>query len=161
LPDEKAPREVGLAVIQGDERVRFSQKSSWQFFPSSIETGVVDDGSVIEPVTAGSLSIAWLGTAKVDDCVTSTTTAVEASPNLSLLGILVFMTTSLLDCAVLHARRIKNGTPSTHPIQGDELRALRRLQRESPTSPCVFMSEPGFTTAGFACPRAGAPHPSS
>jgi integrase len=28
--------------------------------------------------------------------------------------------------AVLHVRRVKNGTPSTHPIRGDELRALRR-----------------------------------
>jgi integrase len=36
--------------------------------------------------------------------------------------------------AVLHVRRVKNGTPSTHPIQGDELRALRRLHRESPSS---------------------------
>jgi site-specific recombinase XerD len=47
---------------------------------------------------------------------------------------------------------VKNGTPSTHPIQGDELRALRRLQRESPASPFVFVSERGspFTTAGFA-----------
>jgi type 1 fimbriae regulatory protein FimB/type 1 fimbriae regulatory protein FimE len=54
--------------------------------------------------------------------------------------------------AVLHVRRVKNGTPSTHPIQGDEMRALRRLQRESPTSPFVFVSERGspFTTAGFA-----------
>jgi integrase len=54
--------------------------------------------------------------------------------------------------AVLHVRRIKNGTPSTHPIMGDELRALRRLQRESPASPFVFVSERGspFTTAGFA-----------
>jgi site-specific recombinase XerD len=54
--------------------------------------------------------------------------------------------------AVLHVRRVKNGTPSTHQIQGDELRALRRLQRESPTSPFVFVSERGspFTTAGFA-----------
>jgi integrase len=54
--------------------------------------------------------------------------------------------------AVLHTRRIKNGTPSTHPIQGDELRALRRLQRESGASPFVFVSERGspFTTAGFA-----------
>jgi integrase len=49
-------------------------------------------------------------------------------------------------------RGVKNGTPSTRPIQGDELRALRRLQRESPTSPFVFVSERGspFTTAGFA-----------
>jgi integrase len=54
--------------------------------------------------------------------------------------------------AVLHVRRVKNGTPSTHPIQGDELRALRRLQREAPVSPFVFVSERGspFTTAGFA-----------
>jgi integrase len=54
--------------------------------------------------------------------------------------------------AVLHVRRVENGTPSTHPIQGDELRALRRLHRECPTSPFVFVSERGspFTTAGFA-----------
>jgi integrase len=36
---------------------------------------------------------------------------------------------------VLHVRHVKNGTPSTHPLLGDELRALRRLQRESPPSP--------------------------
>ena len=39
------------------------------------------------------------------------------------------------------------------PIRGDELRALRRLQREQdPKSPFVFTSERGspFTTAGFA-----------
>jgi integrase len=54
--------------------------------------------------------------------------------------------------AVLHVRRVKNGTPSTHPIQGDELRALRRLHRETQASPFVFVSERGspFTTAGFA-----------
>jgi integrase len=53
--------------------------------------------------------------------------------------------------AVLHVRRVKSGTPSTHPIQGDELRKLRRLQRESVASPIVFVSERGspFTTAGF------------
>jgi integrase len=53
----------------------------------------------------------------------------------------------------LHVRRVKQGTPSTHPILGDELRALRRLQREQePKSPFVFTSERGtpFTTAGFA-----------
>ena len=55
--------------------------------------------------------------------------------------------------ATLHVRRVKQGTPSTHPILGDELRALRRLQREqAPKSPFVFTSERGtpFTTAGFA-----------
>ena len=44
--------------------------------------------------------------------------------------------------ATLHVCRAKQGTPSTHPILGDELRALRRLQREQePKSPFVFMSE--------------------
>jgi integrase len=55
--------------------------------------------------------------------------------------------------ATLHVRRVKQGTPSTHPILGEELRALRRLQREQePKSPFVFTSERGapFTTAGFA-----------
>ena len=55
--------------------------------------------------------------------------------------------------AILHVRRAKQGTPSTHPILGDELRALRRLQREqAPKLPFVFTSERGapFTTAGFA-----------
>jgi integrase len=57
-----------------------------------------------------------------------------------------------LNAAVLHVRRVKNGTPSTHPLLGDELRALRRLQRESTPSPFVFVRERGspFTTAGFA-----------
>ena len=55
--------------------------------------------------------------------------------------------------AVLHVRRAKRGTPSTHPLHGDELRALRQLQREqNPRSAFVFTSERGapFTTAGFA-----------
>jgi type 1 fimbriae regulatory protein FimB/type 1 fimbriae regulatory protein FimE len=33
------------------------------------------------------------------------------------------------NAATLHVRRVKKGTPATHPIRGDELRALRRLQR--------------------------------
>jgi integrase len=55
--------------------------------------------------------------------------------------------------ANLHIRRVKQGTPATHPILGDELRALRRLHREQdPKSAFVFTSERGapFTTAGFA-----------
>jgi integrase len=63
--------------------------------------------------------------------------------------------------ATLAVRRAKKGTPSTHPIRGDELRALRRLAREQDLkSPFVFTSERGapFTTAGFArmVERAGA-----
>jgi site-specific recombinase XerD len=54
--------------------------------------------------------------------------------------------------AVLHVRRVKQGTPATHPLTGLEMRALRKLQRESETSPFVFVSERGapFSTAGFA-----------
>jgi integrase len=62
--------------------------------------------------------------------------------------------------ATLAVRSAKHGTPATHPIRGDELRALRRLQREQdPKSAFVFTSERGapFTPAGFARPveRAG------
>jgi integrase len=68
------------------------------------------------------------------------------------------------DTATLHVRRVNQGTPATHPIAGDELRALRRLQREqSPPSPFVFTSERGspFTTSGFAkWSSAPAPPPS-
>jgi integrase len=55
--------------------------------------------------------------------------------------------------ASLHVRRVKQGSPSTHPILGDELRMLRQLQREQePKSSFMFTSERGspFTTAGFA-----------
>jgi integrase len=49
--------------------------------------------------------------------------------------------------AVLHVRRVKNGMPSAHPLQGDEMRALRALPRDSTF---VFTSERGapFTRAG-------------
>jgi integrase len=55
--------------------------------------------------------------------------------------------------ASLHVRRAKQGTPQQHPLLGDELRALRRLQHEQdPSSGFVFTSERGapFSTAGFA-----------
>ena len=53
--------------------------------------------------------------------------------------------------ARIHVNRAKNGEPSTHPLSGVELRALRRLKRESIESPFVFVSERGspFTTAGY------------
>src|SRR5262249_61987059 len=35
-----------------------------------------------------------------------------------------------LDQGRLHVRRAKRGTPSVHPIRGDEIRALRKLRRE-------------------------------
>ncbi|MBD3887693.1 tyrosine-type recombinase/integrase [Phormidium tenue FACHB-886] len=40
----------------------------------------------------------------------------------------------------IHVRRIKRGIPSTQPLGGDEMRSLRRLKREYPTSPFVFQS---------------------
>jgi integrase len=56
-----------------------------------------------------------------------------------------------LENAILHVRRAKNGSPATHPLTGKELRALRRLQRENPASPFVFVSERGtpFAVRGF------------
>jgi integrase len=52
--------------------------------------------------------------------------------------------------AVLHVRRAKNGSPATHPLTGEELRALRKLKRQI-ASPFVFVSERGapFTVSGF------------
>src|SRR5260370_23377655 len=47
----------------------------------------------------------------------------------------------------LHVHRSKRGAPSVHPLQGDELRALRRLQREQRPSPHVFVSEGGTPMA--------------
>ena len=42
---------------------------------------------------------------------------------------------------LLHVNRVKNGTASTHPVRGPEIRALRRLQREYPDTPYVFVTE--------------------
>jgi type 1 fimbriae regulatory protein FimB/type 1 fimbriae regulatory protein FimE len=54
--------------------------------------------------------------------------------------------------ATLSVRRVKNGTPSSHPLTGRELRELRRHQRESTGSPFVFVSERGapLTAPGFS-----------
>jgi site-specific recombinase XerD len=56
------------------------------------------------------------------------------------------------DSATLHVRRVKAGTPATHPLTGLEMRALRKLQRQAKASSFVFTSERGapFSTAGFA-----------
>jgi integrase len=45
------------------------------------------------------------------------------------------------DLGVLHVRRAKAGTPATHPLTGREMRALRRLQRETEPSTHLFASE--------------------
>ena len=57
-----------------------------------------------------------------------------------------------LKSASLHVRRVKSGTPATHPLTGRELRELRRHQRESVQSPFVFVSERGapLTAPGFS-----------
>jgi integrase len=67
----------------------------------------------------------------------------------------------------LHVRRVKNGSSGVHPLKGDELRALRRLQREQQPSTHVFTTERGgpMTAKGFNTAmhrigeRAGMPFP--
>jgi type 1 fimbriae regulatory protein FimB/type 1 fimbriae regulatory protein FimE len=56
-----------------------------------------------------------------------------------------------LQQGLLHVRRCKNGLPSTHPLHGPELRALRKLLRDYPDTPYVFVSErrAPMTTATF------------
>jgi integrase len=43
----------------------------------------------------------------------------------------------------LHVRRAKRGLPSTHPLAGWEIRALRKLFKDSPDGPHVFATERG------------------
>jgi integrase len=54
------------------------------------------------------------------------------------------------EAASLAVTRRKNGTESTHPLTGRELRALRKLHRDS-QSPFVFVSERGtpMTVSNF------------
>ncbi len=46
-----------------------------------------------------------------------------------------------LSSALLHVNRSKNGTTSIHPLRGSEIRALRRLQRDYPDTPYIFVTE--------------------
>lgn len=46
-----------------------------------------------------------------------------------------------LQRAKLHVNRLKNGDPSVHYLEGEELRALRQLRREHPDSAFVFNSQ--------------------
>jgi integrase len=56
-----------------------------------------------------------------------------------------------LDSGRIHVRRAKGGLPSTHPLTGREIRALRQLRRNHLQSRYVFNSERGgpVTTAWF------------
>ena len=42
---------------------------------------------------------------------------------------------------LVQVTRLKNGLPSTHPIRGTELRALRALRKDYPESPYLFVTE--------------------
>lgn len=56
----------------------------------------------------------------------------------------------IFDKAVIHIERLKHGDPATHPLHGDELRALRQLKRESQNA-FVFSTERGgpMEVSGF------------
>lgn len=56
-----------------------------------------------------------------------------------------------LEAGLLPVRRLKHGIASVHPLHAPELRALRKLQRESEASPYLFITERGspMTAAGF------------
>ena len=43
----------------------------------------------------------------------------------------------------IHINRLKSGKSATHYLEGDEMRALRRLRREYPHSPFIFVTERG------------------
>jgi site-specific recombinase XerD len=43
----------------------------------------------------------------------------------------------------VHIRRAKGGKSGTHPLVGDEIRAYRKLLRDWPQSPYLFVSERG------------------
>lgn len=48
-----------------------------------------------------------------------------------------------LDKGRLHVKRMKSGLDSVHPLRAPELRALRKLKREYPDSPYLFVGERG------------------
>ena len=66
-----------------------------------------------------------------------------------------------LDQGRMHVRRAKNGTPSVHPIRGDEIRALRKLRRENPNELYVFVTERGgpMSTIGSTISSRGSARP--
>ena len=44
---------------------------------------------------------------------------------------------------IIHINRLKNGKPGTHYLEGDEIRFLRRLHRDYPDGPFIFVTERG------------------
>lgn len=40
----------------------------------------------------------------------------------------------------IYVKRVKKGTPSTHPLYSEEIRSLRKLQRDYPASSYIFQS---------------------
>ena len=66
-----------------------------------------------------------------------------------------------LDHGRMHVRRAKNGTPSVHPIRGDEIRALRKLRRDNPNEAYVFLTERGgpMSTVSFTNSSSGSVRP--
>jgi type 1 fimbriae regulatory protein FimB/type 1 fimbriae regulatory protein FimE len=61
--------------------------------------------------------------------------------------------------ATLHVNRAKGGTTATHPLRGDELRALRTLRKANPHAAFMFVTERGtpFSVDGlnYLIKRAG------
>jgi site-specific recombinase XerD len=55
------------------------------------------------------------------------------------------------DRSTLNVQRLKGSKSGSHPIEGDELRALRKLKAEGSSAEFVFQSERGspLTAAGF------------
>lgn len=74
---------------------------------------------------------------------------------------LVALRWDMLDLAagLIHVRRVKNGTPTTHPLTGKELRHLRRWQAEQSKlcggdpPPHVFTSGRGLNDAPISADR--------
>jgi integrase len=69
------------------------------------------------------------------------------------VGELVNLTWDCVDFSegTIHIRRLKGSDPSTHKLQGDMLRAFRRLKREQqPASPFLFTSERGAPLSAAA-----------
>ena len=54
-----------------------------------------------------------------------------------------------LEGGLLHVNRKKHGVPSTHPLLGWELRALRKLRRDAGAARFVFMGERGPLTRAW------------